>query len=140
MVDVEQKVKLHIPAGEATPAPPIGPALAEYGIDIGKFCNQFNEKTKDQKGFTIPVEITIYEDKSFDFEVSTPLTSELLKEEVGINKGSGAPNSRKVGTVTRKQLEKVAKKKMEDLNTNDLDQAVKIVKGTAKNMGLEIEE
>lgn len=131
-------VKLHIPACKATPAPPIGPALAQHGINIGDFCSQFNDATKDKSGFTIPVVVTIFEDRSFKFILKTPLTSQLIKKEIGIEKGSGEPNRIKVGKITRKQLENVAKKKMPDLNTDNLDQAVKVIEGTAKNMGIEI--
>ncbi len=133
-------VKLHIVAGKATPAPPIGPALAQHGINIGDFCSQFNDATKDKSGFTIPAVVTIFEDRSFKFELKTPLTSQLIKKAIGIEKGSGEPNKKKVGKITRKQLEDVAKEKMQDLNTSDLDQAVKIVAGTAKNMGIEVVE
>ena len=133
------KVKLHVPAGKATPAPPIGPALAQHGINIGDFCSQFNDATKDQSGFTIPVVVEIYEDRSFKFSLKTPLTSELIKKEIGIEKGSGTPNRNKVGKISRAQLEKIAKKKIVDLNTKDIEKAVKIVEGTAKNMGVEVE-
>ncbi len=133
-------VKLHISAGKATPAPPIGPALAQHGINIGDFCSQFNDATKDKTGFTIPAVVTIFEDRSFKFELKTPLTSQLIKKAIGIEKGSGEPNKIKVGKITRKQLEEVAKEKMQDLNTSDLDQAVKVIAGTAKNMGIEVVE
>lgn len=138
MAKLETTIKLHIPAGAATPAPPIGPALAQHGINIGEFCQQFNDKTSDQKGFTIPVVINVYEDRSFDFKLKTPLTSELLKQEAGIEAGSGTPNRKKVATISRDQLKKVAEKKMPDLNTEDIEQAMKIVEGTAKNMGIEV--
>ncbi len=132
-------VKLHIPAGKATPAPPIGPALAQHGINIGEFCSQFNDKSKEQEGYTLPVVVTIFEDRSFKFELKTPLTSQLIKKVIGIEKGSGEPNRKKVGKISQKQLEKVAKQKLPDLNTTDIEQAKKIVAGTAKNMGVEIE-
>lgn len=131
-------VKLHIKAGKASPAPPIGPVLAQQGVNIGDFCQKFNDATKEQEGFTIPVEITIYEDQSFNFVLKTVLTSELLKKAAGIEKGSGVPNRKKVAKITKKQLEEVARKKMVDLNTEDIEQAMKIVQGTAKNMGIEI--
>lgn len=134
-----QKVKLHIPAGKATPAPPIGPALAQHGINIGEFCSRFNDKSRDQAGFTLPVEVFIFEDRSFDFKIKTPLTSQLIKKAIGIEKGSGEPNRKKVGKISKKQLEEIAKKKMPDLNTSDLEQAVKVVSGTARNMGVEVE-
>ncbi len=133
-------VKLHIPAGKATPAPPIGPALAQHGINIGEFCQKFNDATKDQQGWSLPVVVTIYEDRSFDFELKTPLTSELLKKAAEIEKGSGEPNRKKVGKITREQLREIAKKKLPDLNTTDIEKAMKIIEGTAKNMGIEIEK
>jgi len=135
---VKAIVKLHILAGKATPAPPVGPVLAQHGINIGDFCQRFNEKSKDQEGFTIPVEITIYEDRTFEFRLKTPLTSELLKKAAGIEKGSGTPNTKKVGKITKAQLREIAKKKMADLNTKDIEQAMKIIEGTARNMGLEL--
>jgi len=137
---IKETVKVQIPAGEANPAPPLGPTLAEKGIDVGEFCSKFNEKTQEKRGWTIPVEITVYEDGSYDFEMKSYLTSELLKKEVGIESGSGEPNKNKVGKITRQQLKNVAEKKMEDLNTNDVEKAIEIVKGTAKNMGLEMKE
>lgn len=136
---IKSTIKLHIPAGKATPAPPIGPRLAQHGINIGDFCQQFNDKTKNQEGFTIPVVISIYEDRSFSFVLKAPLTSQLLKKAVGIEKGSGTPNTKKVAKITKQQLKEVAQKKMADLNTDDIEQAVKIVQGTAKNMGIEVE-
>jgi len=132
-------VKLHIPAGKATPAPPIGPALAQHGVNISAFCQKFNDATKDQQGWTLPVEITIYEDRSFEFKLKTSLTSELIKKAAGIEKGSGEPNRKKVGKITKVQLREIAQKKMADLNTKDINQAMKIVEGTARNMGIEIE-
>jgi len=138
--ETEIKVKLHIPAGKATPAPPIGPALAQYGINIGDFCQKFNDATRDQEGFTVPVEIIIHKDRSFDFSIKTPLTSQLLKKAAGIEKGSGQPNRKKVAKISKAQLKSVAERKMIDLNTKDIKQAMKIVAGTAKNMGIEIEE
>jgi len=138
MKKVAAIVKLHIPAGKATPAPPIGPALAQHGINIGDFCQKFNDATKDQQGFTIPVVVTIYEDRTFDFKLKTPLTSELIKKAAGVEKGSGTPNRKKVGKITKAQLEEIAKKKLPDLNTADIKKAMKIVEGTAKNMGIEV--
>lgn len=132
-------VKLHISAGKATPAPPVGPALAQYGINIAQFCQAFNDQTKDQSNFTLPVKITIYEDGSYEFKVKQAVTSQLLKREVGIEKGSGTPNKKKVAKITKAQLKEVAKKKIHDLNTSDINQAMKIVEGTAKNMGIEVE-
>lgn len=136
---IKSVVKLHIPAGQATPAPPVGPALAPHGINIGEFCQKFNEKTRDKIGFKIPVDITIFEDRSYDFKLHQPPTSELLKKIAGIEKGSGQPNKVKVGKITREQLRKVAEQKMEDLNTQDIEAAMRIVEGTAKNMGIVVE-
>lgn len=133
-------VKIQIPAGKATPAPPIGPALAQHGLNIAEFCQKFNEATKDKVGFTIPAEVTIYVDRSYDFKLKTPPASELLKKAAGIEKGSGAPNKTKVGKVTKTQLKEIAQKKIEDLNTTDIEQAMKIIEGTAKNMGIEVKD
>jgi len=135
---IQKIVKLHIKAGKATPAPPIGPALAQHGVNIAGFCSQFNEATKDKMGFTIPVEVSVYEDRTFDFILKTPVTSELIKKAVGIERGSGEPNKRKVGKISREQLREIAKQKLPDLNTKDLEQAAKIIEGTAKGLGLEI--
>jgi len=131
-------IKLQIRAGQANPAPPIGPALGQHGLDIQQFCNQFNEATKDKGGDIIPVEITIYEDRTFDFKLKTPPASDLLKRAAGIEKGSGVPHKEKVGKVTRKQIQEIAEKKMADLNANDIKTAMKIIEGTAKNMGIEV--
>ncbi|HDT11967.1 MAG TPA: 50S ribosomal protein L11 [bacterium] len=132
-------VKLHIEAGQASPAPPVGPALGQHNVSIMDFVRQFNDKTgKMESGTTIPVVITVYKDKSFSFILKSPPASYLLKKAAGIAKGSGQPNKEKVGKITEKQLEEIAKEKMEDLNAYDLDAAVCIIKGTAKNMGLEI--
>ena len=136
---IKAKVKLHISAAQATPAPPLGPALAPHGVDMGRFCDEFNKQTEDKRGWTIPTELTIYEDRSFDFIIKTPPTSEFLKKAVGIEKGSGAPLKEKVGTITHKQIEEIAQKKIQDLNTDDLGKAVKIIEGTARAMGLRIE-
>jgi large subunit ribosomal protein L11 len=136
--NIKAKVKLQIPAGKATPAPPVGPALAPHGINIGEFCQKFNEQTKDKVGYTIPVEVTIFEDRTYEFKLKTPLTSELLKKAAGIEKGSGTPNQTKVGKITRDQLREIAKQKLPDLNTKDIEKAMKIIEGTAKNMGIEI--
>lgn len=133
------KVKLQIPAGKATPAPPVGPALAPHGLNISEFCQKFNDITKEQSGFKIPVEILIYADRTYDFKVKQPPASELIKKEIGLEKGSGEPNKKMVGKITKDQLRKVAEKKMPDLNTNDIEQAMKIIAGTAKNMGVEVE-
>jgi len=140
MKKIQNIVKLQISAGKATPAPPVGPALAQYGLNISEFCQRFNDATKEQIGFTIPVEISIYEDRTYDFKVKSPLASELIKKAIGIEKGSGMPNKTKVGKITRAQLKEVAKKKLSDLNTKDIEKAMKIIEGTAKNMGIEIEK
>jgi len=140
MKKIQNTVKLQISAGKATPAPPVGPALAQYGINISEFCQRFNDATKEQIGFTIPVEVLIYEDRTYDFKVKSPLASELIKKAIGIEKGSGTPNKTKVGKITRAQLKEVAKKKLSDLNTKDIEKAMKIIEGTAQNMGIEIEK
>jgi large subunit ribosomal protein L11 len=132
-------VKLQIPAGQATPAPPVGPALAPQGLNIGEFCQKFNELTKNQMGWTLPVEVTIYEDRTYDLKIKQPPTSELLKKAAGIEKGSGEPNRTKVGKITKAQLREIAERKMADLNTDNIEKAMKIVEGTAKNMGIVIE-
>lgn len=139
MKKVKTIVKLQIPAGKANPAPPVGPALGQHGLNIQAFCSEFNEKTKKQTGDIIPVEITVYEDRSFSFICKTPPASDLIKKAAGIEKGSGEPHKTKVGKITKKQLEEIAKKKMPDLNTTSLERAMKIIKGTAKSMGVTIE-
>ncbi|MCD5396101.1 MAG: 50S ribosomal protein L11 [Candidatus Pacebacteria bacterium] len=140
MKKVSAKVKLQIQAGQANPAPPIGPALAQYGINISEFCQKFNDATKDKAGYKIPVVITIYEDRSFDFQLKQPLASDLIKKAAGIEKGSGGPNRRKVGKLTREQIKEIAKIKMPDLNTDDIEKAAKIIEAQAKGMGIEIVE
>lgn len=139
MKKIKAIIKLQIPAGQATPAPPVGPALAQHGLNIAEFCQKFNEATKSQEGFTCPVEITIYEDRSYDFKLKSPPASELLRKAAGIEKGSGEPNKKKVGKITKAQLQEIAKKKMKDLNAENIEKAMKIIEGTAKNMGIEIE-
>ena len=131
-------VKIQIPAGKATPAPPIGPALAQHGLNIAEFCQKFNAATQAMSGYTIPAEVTIFIDRSYTFKLKTPLASELLKKAAGIEKGSGVPNKTKVGKITATQLKEIAEKKMPDLNTTDIEQAMKIIAGTAKNMGIEV--
>lgn len=131
-------VKLQIPAGQATSAPPVGPALGPYGMDIGGFCKQFNAKTKDQPGMIIPVVLTVYQDRTFSFITKTPPASVLLKKAAGLAKGSSVPNRDKVGTVTRKQLLEIAKIKAVDLNASDDEAAIKMVAGTARSMGIEV--
>jgi large subunit ribosomal protein L11 len=129
-------IKLHVPGGQANPAPPVGPALGQHGVNIMEFCKQFNAKTQDKVGLTIPVEITVYADRSFTFITKTPPASVLIKKALNLPKGSGAPNREKVGQITRKQLEEIAKTKMPDLNTTDLDAAVRMIAGTARSMGV----
>ena len=136
--EIVAKVKLQAPGGQATPAPPIGPALGQHGVNIGQFVSQFNERTKEHNGMIVPVEITIYKDKTFEFVVKSPPAAELLKQAVGVAKGSGVPNKEKIGRVTRAQLEAIARTKFNDLNAFTLDKAVKIIEGTARNMGIEI--
>ena len=132
-------IKLQAKGGQATPAPPIGPALGQHGINIGQFVSQFNERTKDLNGMIVPVVITMTKDKSFTFEVKSPPAAVLLKEAAEIAKGSGVPNKEKVGKVTPSQVRKIAETKFKDLNAYDLDQAEKIIAGTARSMGIEIE-
>ena len=132
-------LKLQIQAGQANPAPPIGTALGPHGVNIAGFCKEFNEATKDKMGDVIPAEITIYEDRSFTFKLKTSPASSLLKKAAGIEKGSGEPNKKKVGKVTRADIRAIEEKKMEDLNTDTIEAAMKIIEGTARNMGITIE-
>lgn len=134
-------VKLQLPAGQATPAPPVGPALAEHKINIAEFCKRFNDATKnEEKGLIIPVQITVYADKSFDFILKKPPASELLRRAAGVPKGSGQPNTVKVGKITVEQLRRIAEIKMADMNVNSIEAAMKTLAGTARNMGIEIVE
>ncbi len=135
---VTGQIKLQIPGGKATPAPPVGPALGQHGLNIMEFCKTFNERTKTMEGSIIPVIITVYADRTYTFITKTPPASEMLKKAAGIIKGSGEPNRNKVGKVTEKQIEEIAKTKLPDLNANSLDAAVQIIRGTARSMGLEI--
>ena len=132
-------VKLQISAGQASPAPPIGPALGQHGINIMEFCKSFNEKTKGKEGMIIPAVVTIYEDRSFSYFLKSPPASTLLKKAAGIAKASGIPNKEKVGKVKRKDVEEIARLKLADLNTKDLSKAIKVIEGTARSMGIEIE-
>lgn len=132
-------IKLQIPGGQANPAPPVGPALGQHQVNIMQFCQAFNAATQDKMGTIIPVEITVYEDRSFDFITKTPPAAVLLKQAVGIESGSDAPNRTKVATVTREQVRQIAETKMPDLNANDIDAAMKIIAGTARSMGIEVE-
>ncbi|XDE61928.1 50S ribosomal protein L11 [Arthrospira platensis BEA 1257B] len=131
-------IKLAINAGKANPAPPIGPALGQHGVNIMMFCKEYNAKTADKVGLVIPVEISVYEDRSFTFVLKTPPASVLIKKATGIEKGSGEPNRVRVGTINRSQLREIAEVKMPDLNANDLEAAMKIVEGTARNMGIAV--
>ena len=139
MKKIKAVVKLQIPAGQATPAPPVGPALAQQGVNIAEFCQKFNEKTKSQIGSKLPVEITVFEDRTYIFKAKTPLVTELLKKAAAIEKGSGKPNTVKAGKITKAQLREIAKVKLPDLNTDTLEAAEKIIEGTAKGMGITIE-
>lgn len=131
-------VKLALSAGKATPAPPIGPALGQHGVNIVMFCKDYNARTADKQGLIIPVEISVYEDRTFTFVLKTPPASVLLAKAARIEKGSGEPNNKKIGSVTKEQLLEIAKTKLQDLNTKDTEQAMKIIAGTAKNMGIDI--
>ncbi len=132
--------KFQIPGGQATPAPPVGTSLGKYGINLGQFVQQFNDRTKDAGGMMIPVVVTVYSDRSFEFITKSPPAAVLLKKAASIAKGSAVPNKDKVGTVTRAQMEEIAKTKMADLNASDLDMAVNMVAGTARSMGLEVKD
>jgi large subunit ribosomal protein L11 len=132
-------IKLQIPAGQANPAPPVGPALGQHGVNIMDFCKAFNDKTKDQMGMIIPVEITVFADRSFTFIIKTPPAAVLLKKAAGIDKGSGEPNRDKVGTVSENDLAQIAETKMADLNANTIDQAKEMIRGTARSMGIEVD-
>jgi len=137
--EIKLKIKLQASGGQATPAPPIGPALGQHGVNIGQFVSQFNERTKQLNGTTVPVVITVYMDKSFTFEVKSPPAAVLLKQAAEIAKGSGTPNKEKAGKVTAEQVRKIAETKLKDLNAYNLEAAVKIIEGTARSMGIEIE-
>lgn len=131
-------IKLAIPAGKANPAPPIGPALGQHGVNIMAFCKEYNARTSDKVGLVVPVEISVFEDRSFTFILKTPPASVLIKKAAGIEKGSGNPQATKVGSITRAQLQEIAETKMPDLNANDIEAAMKIVEGTARNMGVTV--
>jgi large subunit ribosomal protein L11 len=131
-------IKLQVPGGAANPAPPVGPALGQHGVNIMEFCKAFNAQTQDENGRIIPVEITVFEDRSFTFITKTPPAAVLIKEAAGIDKGSGEPNRTKVGKITQAQVRQIAEAKMQDLNANDVDQAAKIIAGTARSMGVEV--
>ncbi len=137
---IKTKVKLQIPGGQANPAPPVGTALGPHGIQINDFCSAFNEKTKDKMGTILPVELTIYEDRSFDFIIKEPPAAELIKKTLKIEKGSGSPKAEKIGKLTQAQLTEIAEAKMPDLNANDIEEAKKVIAGTARSMGIEVEK
>jgi large subunit ribosomal protein L11 len=132
-------IKLHVPGGQANPAPPVGPALGQHGVNIMEFCKQFNAKTQDKQGITIPVEITVYADRSFTFITKTPPAAVLIKRALNLPKGSGVPNTDKVATISQAQLREIAETKMPDLNTTDVEQAMRQIAGTARSMGVEVE-
>ncbi|AEA01279.1 MULTISPECIES: 50S ribosomal protein L11 [Aerococcus] len=136
---VDSVVKLQIPAGQASPAPPVGPALGQAGINIMGFCKEFNAKTQEQQGYVIPVVITVYEDRSFTFVTKTPPAADLLKKAANVEKGSGEPNKNKVATVTKDQVREIAETKMQDLNAADVEAAMRLIEGTARSMGIVVE-
>ena len=138
MPEIKTIIKLQIPAGKATPAPPVGPALGQHGLNIMSFCTQFNEATKERGNEIVPVEMTVYQDNSFDIKYKTPPAAELLKKAAGIEKGAADPLRGKVGKVTKEQVRQIAEQKLEDLNAYDIEQAEKIIAGTARSMGLEV--
>ncbi|MCR4330465.1 MAG: 50S ribosomal protein L11 [Patescibacteria group bacterium] len=138
MAAIVKKIKIQVAGGKANPAPPLGPALGQAGVNIGEFVKQFNEKTREMMGDIIPVEISVYEDRSFTFILKTPPASSLLMKAAGIEKGSGKNVTAKAGTVTKQQIREIAEKKLTDLNANDLDAASKIIEGTARSMGIEV--
>ncbi len=138
--EITTTIKLQVPAGQATPAPPVGPALGQHGVNIGQFVSQFNEATRDQAGMIIPVVISVYADRTFSFIMKSPPAPVLLKQAAGIVKGSGVPNKEKVGRVTNAQVREIAEKKMVDLNAQTIEAAAKIIEGTARSMGIEVVE
>jgi len=138
--EVKKIIKLHIQAGKANPAPPVGPALAQYQVNIAEFCQKFNDATRELGDFKIPVEIIVYADRSYDLKLHQPPAAQLIKKAIGLDKGSGEPNKKKVGKITRAQLEEIAKQKLVDLNTTDMDQAIKVLEGTARSLGIDVEK
>jgi len=136
--EVVTQIKLYVPAGQANPAPPVGPALGQHGVNIMGFCKAFNERTKDREGLILPAVISVYKDKSFDFIVKSPPSAVLIKKAANLAKASGLAGKEKIAQITKKQIEEIAKTKMEDLNTNDLNKAVATISGTAKSMGIEV--
>ncbi len=140
MKKVKTIIKLQIPAAKANPSPPIGPALGQHGLNIGEFVSRFNEATKEMAGDIIPVEVTVYEDRTYEFKLKTPPASDLLRKAAGIEKGSASPLTSKVGKVSKEKISEIAERKMKDLNANDIDAAEKIIEGTARSMGIEIKD
>jgi large subunit ribosomal protein L11 len=136
---IKAQIKLHVPAAQANPAPPVGPALGQHGVNIMQFCKQFNEQTKGRDGLILPVVISVYEDRTFTFIIKSPPSSILLKRAANLAKASGTPGKETIGSVTRKQVEEIAKLKLSDLNTNNLEQAMKVIEGTARSMGIAVE-
>ncbi len=136
---LKASVRLHIAAGSATPAPPVGPALAQHGMNIGEFCQKFNEMTRSLQGFKLPVDVLVYDDRSYEIKLHQPQASQLIKKAANVEKGSGNPSKTKVGKISRAQLRQIAEQKMQDLNTDDLDQAMKSIEGTAKSLGITVE-
>ena len=136
---INAQIKLHVPAGAANPAPPVGPALGQHGVNIMQFCKQFNEQTKGRDGLILPVIISVYEDRSFTFIIKSPPSSVLLKRSANLAKASGSAGKETIGSVTKKQVEEIAKQKMQDLNTSDMAQAMKIIEGTARSMGITVQ-
>ncbi len=137
---ITKTLKLQVPAGKATPAPPLGPALGQAGVNIGEFVNQFNERTRDQMGSKVSVVLNAYDDRSFDFEIKTPPVTSLILKAAGVEKGSGKPNTSKAGTITKAQLREIAEIKMPDISAHDIEAAMKIVSGSCRSMGIKIEE
>jgi large subunit ribosomal protein L11 len=137
--NIKTIIKLQIKAGAANPAPPVGPALGQHGLNISEFCSKFNDATKDKMGDVIPVEITVYDDRTYDFKLKTPPAAELIKKAAKVEKGSGKPNSEKVGKITKAQVREIAEKKMADLNAGSLEAGMKIIEGTARQMGITVE-
>lgn len=138
MKKIKTIIKLQCPAGKANPAPPVGPALGQHGLNIMDFCTKFNQATNQMGDYVIPVEITVYEDRTFDFKLKKPPVAELIKKTIGLAKGSGVPNREKVGNLSQEQVKKIAQEKMPDLNVNNLDAAMRVVEGTAKSMGVTV--
>jgi large subunit ribosomal protein L11 len=138
MKKIKTIIKLQIPAGAANPAPPVGPALGQHGLNIQEFCTKFNQATADQKGDVIPVEISVFKDRSYDFKLKTPPAAELIKKAANIQKGSGEPQAKKVGKISKAQIKEIAERKMPDLNAYNISAAVKIIEGTARQMGVEV--